>query len=631
MTDDRSHTTPNRASVPPSEQTGRPAAPARKAVSGTGVGASSGRNVRAANHEDLRALVREQLEGPTAAEHRQIHTDTDNETLLDLTNDFFGERLPADHISAASGTAADGDLRELQKELNESASHAAAKKAAMHHRDAASVRETPQVFADAHIRTLTQKHTEAAAKTSAAAAQEDGDIGGDPEKNTAMRNAIILCAILMILCGLYVIVRSVSARTQAVMLTVDGRVIGYVTPENAQTAASTYGALQSSFAEAQNGEEAFPVFAEEAVYVPKGAPLLSGKELDDALSAAVTGIYTKGYILYMSTDDGNPGEAVGYAAAEADILVAEEKATDILLGRLRGTGILPDDTSLTLNRNYTYVYADIPVDRIADEAALLSLLCDASMYTAEAIRYETVSERIPYEVTYIENDDGFDGVTTMVSPGTEGLAALTYCLTLDPATGAELARAEYSRSVVREAVNAVSYKGTHHVPAGTSTGTYIWPLPSLPDDELPLDENGQPYVPQNPYALKNTYISSGYGERILWGAPDFHLGLDIVAPVYTEIYACDGGLVTWASYSDSYGYMVKIQHENGVESLYAHQAKLGVAVGDIVEQGQVIGYVGASGTTSGTHLHLEFRYNHVTTDPEQYVTIPDEVYFAGRE
>ncbi len=443
----------------------------------------------------------------------------------------------------------------------------------------------------------------------------------DNDRHSAGKNALCVCAVLMLICGALLLVRALVGRTQAVMLTLDEHTIGYVTPGDASEIDERYAALQ---AEASGDAPSFPTLAQSSVTVKRDAAFLSPDAVMETLTAAANG----GYAPCFAICDAE-GEILGYAGAEADILAAEEKAMDILTGRLRGTEVLPEDAHIAFSRTFSVERVHAETAALSDAGELLTLLCGGDCYTAEVTRYETVSERLPYQITYIENDENFDGVTTLVSPGTEGLASVEYRIVLDAETGAELSREEHETTVIRAVTNAVAYKGTAYVPAGTSTGTYIWPLPPLPDDELPLDENGQPYVPENPFALKNTYVSSKYGERLLWGVPDFHLGLDIVAPVYTEIYACDGGVVTWASYSNSYGYMVTIQHENGVESLYAHQAKLGVSVGDVVKQGQVIGSVGASGTTSGTHLHLEFRYNHVATDPTAYVNIPDAVYVIG--
>ena len=131
----------------------------------------------------------------------------------------------------------------------------------------------------------------------------------------------------------------------------------------------------------------------------------------------------------------------------------------------------------------------------------------------------------------------------------------------------------------------------------------------------------------------NKRISSPYGWRDLWGEQNFHKGIDIVGPrkgsiAGANIYASADGTVLTAKYSSSYGYYVLIDHGNKVSTLYAHCSKLLVKVGDKVERGQVIGYVGLTGMTDGYHLHYEVRYNGSTTDPLQKNGSSNESWFV---
>ena len=99
-----------------------------------------------------------------------------------------------------------------------------------------------------------------------------------------------------------------------------------------------------------------------------------------------------------------------------------------------------------------------------------------------------------------------------------------------------------------------------------------------------------------------------------------HTGLDIAASTGTPIYAAAGGTVTAAGQSGSgYGTYVKISHGNGVETLYAHCSSINVSKGDTVSQGQKIAGMGSTGRSTGTHLHLEIRYNGLALNPENYV------------
>lgn len=117
-------------------------------------------------------------------------------------------------------------------------------------------------------------------------------------------------------------------------------------------------------------------------------------------------------------------------------------------------------------------------------------------------------------------------------------------------------------------------------------------------------------------------VSSDYGWRTLRGKRNLHTGIDIPAPKGTPIYACDSGEVILARWYGSYGYCVIINHGNNMSTLYAHQSKLGCSVGDSVDQGDVIGYVGSTGNSTGNHLHLEVRKNGNHTSPWNYVSKP---------
>ena len=82
--------------------------------------------------------------------------------------------------------------------------------------------------------------------------------------------------------------------------------------------------------------------------------------------------------------------------------------------------------------------------------------------------------------------------------------------------------------------------------------------------------------------------------------------------------AADGGTVSVATYSSSYGNYVMIYHADGSSTLYAHMSSLAVSAGQTVNQGDVIGYVGDTGWADGPHLHFEVRINGGTVDPLGY-------------
>jgi murein DD-endopeptidase MepM/ murein hydrolase activator NlpD len=115
--------------------------------------------------------------------------------------------------------------------------------------------------------------------------------------------------------------------------------------------------------------------------------------------------------------------------------------------------------------------------------------------------------------------------------------------------------------------------------------------------------------------LDDYTFTSPYGIR--WGK--LHAGIDLAAPEGTPYKAVHGGQVTAAGYNGGYGYSITVQQDNGVEVIYAHSRRLLVKVGDKVKAGQVIGEVGNTGYSYGTHLHLEVHVNGAPTDPIPYL------------
>ncbi len=126
---------------------------------------------------------------------------------------------------------------------------------------------------------------------------------------------------------------------------------------------------------------------------------------------------------------------------------------------------------------------------------------------------------------------------------------------------------------------------------------YLWPLPSA-----------------------NTTLTSLFGSRIhpITGKPNNHTGIDIRAAKNTKIYAAKSGMVITSTYNRSYGNYVVVSHTDGSSTLYAHMNSRAVKEGEIVTQGQVVGYVGTTGSSNGYHLHFEVRINGVRKDPVDF-------------
>ena len=141
---------------------------------------------------------------------------------------------------------------------------------------------------------------------------------------------------------------------------------------------------------------------------------------------------------------------------------------------------------------------------------------------------------------------------------------------------------------------------------GNSGGTpsasgFLFPLPA-----------GSGVVITSPYGYRYHPIDGGYR---------FHNGVDLAVAQGTPVYATKSGTVTTATFSSGYGYYVTINHGDGFSSLYGHMTHYTVSSGDYVNQGDLIGYVGSTGYTTGPHLHFTMFYNGATVNPMDYVSI----------
>ena len=134
------------------------------------------------------------------------------------------------------------------------------------------------------------------------------------------------------------------------------------------------------------------------------------------------------------------------------------------------------------------------------------------------------------------------------------------------------------------------------------------------------EEQGTPIVSEGEYLwpLNGYYsLSSPYGNRThpIAGVWRMHTGVDIPAPAGTPIRATKSGQVIVSTYGSSYGNYVSISHGGGSSSLYAHMSARAVSVGETVTQGQIIGYVGTTGSSTGNHLHFELKVNGSRINP----------------
>jgi murein DD-endopeptidase MepM/ murein hydrolase activator NlpD len=121
--------------------------------------------------------------------------------------------------------------------------------------------------------------------------------------------------------------------------------------------------------------------------------------------------------------------------------------------------------------------------------------------------------------------------------------------------------------------------------------------------------------------LDGARLTSDFGMRThpVLGGRRKHKGIDLAAPTGTPVYATADGIVDRAEWFSSYGLYVEIGHGAELETRYAHMSRLAVAEGQWVNKGDVIGYVGSTGRSTGPHLHYEVRIAGIAVNPIPYM------------
>ena len=132
-----------------------------------------------------------------------------------------------------------------------------------------------------------------------------------------------------------------------------------------------------------------------------------------------------------------------------------------------------------------------------------------------------------------------------------------------------------------------------------------------------LEQLEQKSVTPNYWPTESGEISSRYGYRYdpFGYGSDFHPGIDIAGNYGDPVYASAAGDIEQAGWNGGYGRYVKVSHGNGYETAYGHMSAIAVGSGDSVKKGDIIGYVGSSGYSTGPHLHFEVLLNGQTVNP----------------
>ena len=227
-------------------------------------------------------------------------------------------------------------------------------------------------------------------------------------------------------------------------------------------------------------------------------------------------------------------------------------------------------------QSYGVTGEEVSVD---DAVAAITAENRVNMYVTQREQY---TEEYSADVQYIEEEDWYTSQKEVVQEGSTGIHNVTAMVTyLD---GVETGREIIEDNVVSEPSPKIVKIGVKERP------TFIKPL-------------------------RGGSFSSGFGKR--WGRR--HEGVDWACSVGTKISASCKGTVTYAGWQNGYGNTIVISHGNGLKTRYAHLSKIAVTDGKSVEQGDLIGYSGNTGNSTGPHLHFEVLLDGEPVNPMNYL------------
>ena len=247
--------------------------------------------------------------------------------------------------------------------------------------------------------------------------------------------------------------------------------------------------------------------------------------------------------------------------------------------------------------------------RLADIAEAAQYVASAQMELTsektelEAVRVELDASEVVLEEKRAEADKI---LTELIAKGEEYQAMLDESEELQDELMKEIAQAEKDLKAAEYKEWLATYVPPTTLPSGTDT---------TPSNQAPSSSG---WIKP----LKSYTITSAFGMRVhpVLGYERMHNGVDMAAPAGTPIYAAKSGKVTTASYqSGGAGNYVSINHGDGFSSIYMHMTRYIVSKGQYVEAGQVIGYVGSTGISTGNHLHFGISYKGEYVNPMRYI------------
>lgn len=282
--------------------------------------------------------------------------------------------------------------------------------------------------------------------------------------------------------------------------------------------------------------------------------------------------------------------------AEREKLLTDRAVAAFMFGSVNYAEVVVESRSVTEFVNTTYYLRRILAEdkQVVDDVEDLTAQLAIARAEADRLREEVEAEQRAADealasiATLTEEQER---VTALAEQERARRGELLQELeVVEAATEAQIAELEAESAALEEKLRNARWKA-----GAPGAGSWVWPTSGV--------------------------VTSGYGYRThpIYGSSRMHTGVDVSGGWGQEIVAANTGLVIAAYCSGGgYGCRIVIDHGGGMATLYAHQSSFAVAEGTVVNAGQVIGYVGSTGASTGPHLHFEIRRNGAPENPMQH-------------
>lgn len=336
-----------------------------------------------------------------------------------------------------------------------------------------------------------------------------------------------------------------------------------------------------------------------AIYVDgKEIAVVKNEEEAKAILSSIISKYTKEGVTQTSEPTFLQNvELKGKFISEDDIMKNEQAMSLLNVNSDQGKKytIKSGDTlyEIAINSNMTLkellkANPDLTEDSMLKIGQEINIIVPEPLLSVITYEKAIYTEAIPKIIETVNNNKEYKTYRKVISAGKEGSKEVT--ATIKKINGIEESREIISEKVLVEPTVEKVEVGTLNTPPKKAIGSFAYPV-------------------------VGARLTSKFGTR--WGT--MHSGIDLACAKGTPIKASDGGTVVFSGWGNGYGNMIKINHGNGFYTIYGHNSKNIVSVGQKVAQGEVIGYVGSTGNSTGNHVHFEIIKNGVKVNPLNYL------------